>query len=240
LALKKKILIGLLSIPLVSLFWYFGFFTPRNYSFAWECLQAKKEQEKHFFDNKPAFFELASLVHDKTPITFDLSSNDSLYITFQDSSINYSDLFIDSTYNIRPRTKTVFRINTRNCLEVVNQDTIEVCNHNWQIQFYGHYKDKRIDNLLNYYGWKRLDFERVVEKVQELDCYGFINQNTSFGLSYKLVYYHEPTAGLFGCFGHSNGYFDYLYTTESDSFYWQNSLNQYEGNFHGIEHWSFY
>lgn len=230
----------MLILVLGGLLWLFGFFTPRNYSFAIECFKAEKEQRQHFVDNKTAFYDLVPLVSKATPIDFDIALGDTLFMTFQDSSIYYTDLFIDSTYKIRHSTKTEFLINDNNCLEVINKDTMEVCNHNWQIRFYGHYKDKRIDRLLDYYGWTRPDFEKVVEKVQGLNCYSFSNQNGNFGLRYNIIHYRESASRLTNCFGHSDGYFDYLYTTQPDSFYWKNSLDHYEENFYGIEHWTFW
>lgn len=158
-------------------------------------------------------------------------------MTFQDTSIYYAGIFIDSNYVIRPKTRSEFRINDNSCLEVIDIDTMEVCNHNWQVQFFGHYKDKKIDDLLDYYGWIRQDFEQIVEKVQRLNCYGFANGDKHFGLSYKFVSYYND--GLLHCFGHSDGYFDYMYTTQPDSFYWQSSLEQLEDNFYGIKHWTF-
>lgn len=158
-------------------------------------------------------------------------------MTFQDSSIYYVDLFIYSTYYIGPKTKSDFLIDKQGCLEILDTDTMKVCNNNWQVQFFGHYKNQKIDGLLNYYGWTRQDFESLVEKVQELNCYGFSNNKEGFGLNFKIVSYYND--GILHCFGHSDGYFDYLHTAQPDSFYWQSSLKKLEENYYGIEHWNF-
>ena len=213
-------------------------FEGRSVTFMFECFVAEKELEKNFVDNEAAFFDLVPFLDRSTPIQFDFHSEDSIYMTFQDSAIYYSDLFIDSNYSIGPETKSEFRINKNGCLEIIEADTLEVCNHNWQIQFFGHYKDKRINQLLSYYGWTRKDFEPLVEKIRVLNCTGFSNGEKYFALSYKIVSYYDD--GMLHCFGHSDGYFDYMYTAQPDSFRWQSSLNKLDGNYYGIEHWNFF
>lgn len=227
---KKKIILILLLGGIL-------FFEGRRVTFLFECLSATTELEKNYEVNKAMFSNLTRFVNGSSPIQFDLYSNDSLYMTFQDSSIYYIDLFVDSNYTIKPETTSEFKINNKGCLEVIKTDTIEVCNNNWQVQFFGHYKDQRINYLLKYYGWKRKDFEQLVEKVQRLNCYGFALDNNKYVLSYKTVSYYND--GQLHCFGHSDGYFDYLYTTHPDSFYWQNSITNLEGNYYGIKHWNF-
>jgi hypothetical protein len=179
---KKKIIIGVFILILVGLL----FFEGRRITFSLECLSAETELEKNFVANKNIFIEISKFVDDIPPLEFDFHSGDTIYMTFQDSSTYFVDLFIDSTYNIRPETKSDFQINEDGCLEIIDSDTLKVCNNNWQVQFYGHYKNQKINGLLNYYGWNRQDFERLVEKVQGLNCNGFSNTKKGFGLRYKI------------------------------------------------------
>ena len=237
----KVVLIVMSIIITVPVLWFFGFFKLRNYTFAIECRNAEHAQRKHFKENRESIYEFAAISKAYPPIAFEILSPDTISIYFQDSSINYSSIFIDSSYIIRRgrNAETEFRINGQDHLEVIMGDTIEVTNHNWQVSFDGYYKDPQIDNLLEYEGWKRGKFNRLVEKVQGLECRGFSSDGTNFLLSYKIVIYEEPT-GIISMFRHQDGFFDYLYTTTPDEFYWQTSLKHYEGNFYGISHWSFF
>jgi len=213
------------------------FFKGRRITFSMECFLAETELEMNFGGNKDDFFELAKFVKNTSPIEFDFHSGDTIYMTFQDSAIRIFDLFIDSTYYIRPGIKSDFKIDEDGCLEFIHSDTIKVCNNNWQIIFYGHYKNQKINGLLNYYGWTRKDFDRLVENVQKINCLGFENNKNGFGLSYKIVSYYNDR--ILHCLRHSDGYFDYLYTAQPDNFYLQNSLNKLEDNYYGIKHWNF-
>ncbi|PCJ64368.1 MAG: hypothetical protein COA58_13520 [Bacteroidetes bacterium] len=230
---KKKIIIGILILVLGGLL----FFEGRRITFSIECISAETELQKNFEEKKFDFFELAKFTKNTSPLQFDFHSGDTIYMTFQDSSIYYVDFFIDSIYSIRPETKLEFLIDEDGCLGVVDSDTVKVCNNNWRVQFYGHYKDKRIDQLLSYYGWTRHDFESLVEQVQELNCDGFTNSKNHFGLNYKTVSYYNND--FLHCFGHGDGYFGYLYTTQPDSFYGLSSLKKLENNYYGIEGWNF-
>ncbi len=230
---KKKISIGIILTLVCILL----FFEGRRISFSLECLSTEEDLKEHFEVHKVDFHEFVPLIKDAQPIAFDIYAKDTLTISFQDLSIDYIDLFIDSVYRINSNSKQLFQFNDSNCLEVVVSDTTIVCNHNWKVNFYGHYKDDRINELLKYYGWNRSDFEVVVKKVQKLDCHRFSNANGNFNLGYKYVSYYND--GIMHCFGHSDGLFDYMYTNEPDSFYWQESLEHYEDKFYGIHNWSF-
>ena len=228
---RKKLIYG----ALIFIFCGFCFFILPRVVFLIKCLAAEKEIENNFANNKRGFIELAAILNNTSPIQFDIYSHDSININFKDTSIDYVDMFIDSNYTLNPETKLYFRVNPNGCLEVIGTDTIEVCNHNWQVNFFGNYRDHRIDNLLYYYGWTRENFEQIVEKVQGLNCYSFANGDKSFGLSYKVVSYYND--GGLHCFGHEDGYFDYLYTTRPDSFFWKESLEQLDGYFYSIKYW---
>lgn len=230
---KKKIVIGVFVLVLVGLL----FFEGRRITFSIECLLVENELEKNYFDNKPDFFELAKFVENTPSLEFDFYSGDSIYMKFQDSSIYYVNLFIDSVYSIKSETKSEFLVDEKGCLVIIDYDTIKICNNNWQVQFYGHYKNKKIDQLLGYYGWTRQDFEKLIEKVKGLNCYSFKNSKNDFELGYKIVSYYNDR--IFHCFGHPDGYFDYLYTSQPESIYWQSSLKKFGENYYGIEHWNF-
>lgn len=230
---KKKVTIGIMITVLAGLWILEG----RRITFSFECIEAETDLDNNFRNNKSAFFDLIPLVQKALPIQFEVHSKDTIYLSFQDTSTSFDNLFIDSNYTIKSGTKSTYQINDKGCLLVIDKDTVEVCNHGWQILFIGHYKDNRIDNLLNYYGWIRPDFEQIVEKIQSLNCYGFAKEGQNFKLSYNIVSYSKD--GILHCFGHSDGYFDYLYTVDPDSFFWQSSLEHLEGNFYGIKHWSF-
>lgn len=234
---KKKIQITIIVVIMTLAFGGLLLSEGRRIIFSLECMAAEAQLEKNFEAKKVEFFELANLVEHTPPLEFDLYSVDTINMRFHPPSIYSPDLFIDSIYFIGPAEKSGFLVNENNCLEIVDTDTMEVCNHNWLVHFHGHYKDNRIDNLLSYYGWPRMSFEKLVEKVQALNCMGFSNGNMGFELRYKVVSYYNDE--IIHCFGHSDGYFDYLYTAQPDSFYWQSSLKQLEDNFYGIEHWNF-
>ena len=70
----------------------------------------ESELEKNFEDNNDDFFEFANFVKNTSPIEFEFHSDDTICTSFQDSSIQYIDLFIDNTYYIRPRIKSDFQI----------------------------------------------------------------------------------------------------------------------------------
>lgn len=231
---RKKILVSVLALVLFGLWLFEG----RRVSFSYECLIAENELDQNFQDNKAGFDALSKLVNGSALIQFEMYLGDSLFMTFQDSTIDHRDLFIDSNYFIRPKTTSQFRINDSGCLEVIGLDTMEVCNHNWQVQFSGHYQDDRIDNLLAYSGWIRKDFDNLVKRVKDLNCYGFSKGNDYFSLGYRRIYYYVNT-GILGQFGHSNGYFDYMHTAQPDSFPWPTSLTELENNYYGIKYWEF-
>jgi hypothetical protein len=115
---------------------------------------------------------------------------------------------------------------------IINKDdTIEVCNRKWQVNFYGHFKDKRIDDLLRYIGWTKPDFENIVMKVKELSCHSLNTESGNFIIGFRTISYYSD--GGFHCFGHTDGHFDYLYTTKPESFQWKESLVKLDGEFYG-------
>ncbi len=213
------------------------FFEGRRITFSLECLSAEKELEKNFQDNKPSFYELMRLVKRSPSIQFDMFSGDTIYLSFHDTAMQYKNLFRDSVYTIGPQTKTKFSINSDGCLEVMETDTWKVCNQPWEVRFYGHYKDQRIDHLLNYYGWTRYGFEQLVRNIQAINCNGFRKEENDFSLRYKNISYFND--GILHCFGHHDGSFEYLYTTQPESFPWQNNLKKLEENYYTINSWNF-
>lgn len=206
-----------------------------NIPYIANCLLAKQELKKHFYENKENFISFATTFDNTSPLQFEVYSGDTIFMNLQDTSINSIPTFIDSTYRINSNTKSLFQVNSNNCLEVIENDTIRICNHSWQVIFYGSYKDKRIHNLLSYYGWTSSDFEKIVVKVKELGCSSLSIESKNIKLNYKIISYYND--GGTHCFGPSDGYFDYLYTKEPDSFIFKENLIPYEGDYYGVEVW---
>lgn len=232
---KRNIVISVTVLILGIILFNFDW---RRISFTKECLAAEKELKEFYETNKEELIYMAMLAAEQSSIEFYLNSDNTIGMTFQDTLSRRENYFMDSTYVIHDLKSPRFAISDEGELTVVRHDTILVP-RSWEVQFYGDYKDPRLIEFLNYQGWSATEFENLVSKVKSLEGTNFSIHEGSFLLGHNVVDY-EDHGGLFVCFGHSDGYFDILFSKNTDEFQCSNSLKSYGDDFYGIEHWSFW
>ena len=231
---KKKVLLGIALVLLLGFMYSYG----RNFTFALECREAGKAMLANFEANKAGFHALVPSLEGKEPIHVDLYENDTININFFDATLQAPPFMADSMYFLAHDTARSFSISPNGCLQVTAADTVELCEPNWEVHFWGHYQDPRLDVFLNYRGWSRADFNRLLHNVRALNCSYVSSDGNGFDLGYEIVpFYHDA---ILRAFGHEQGYFDYAYTTEPEEFYWQESLSHLDGNYYAIQHWQFW
>jgi len=232
---KKKMAVGVAFLTFLGLLAW----ESERITFAIECLAAESALHEHFTRNETAFQALVPMVKANRPIDFYIYSNDTMYITFEDTTNNVDGFQFDNFHNIEAFSAHTFQVDSNGFLTIAGADTVKTCEPGWTVSFYGDYRETQMDAFLPYLGWTRSDFNQVIQQVQALSCYGFEGCKDEFVLSYERVLFYPAPEGLTVCFGRTGGYFDYLYTNKTDNDYSPKDLIQYSNNYYGITNWHY-
>lgn len=227
-------------VILIGIMWLLDFLNPRTYTFAYDCYQAGKELDGHFEKNRDLFYDLIPVVKNASSLSLSITSTDSICMSFKDSTLTEDEIFINSIYHINSKSSRLFSLNDKGALLVTSKDTVFVCDSNWIVYFDGHYKDSRTDFLLEYYGWKRDEFENIIRTLKKLKCSRFSTKDGNFILGYNTIYFERQPSSMLVEFAHSDGHFDYIYTKKPEEYPWKKSLEHYEGNFFGVKYWKWF
>jgi hypothetical protein len=230
---KKKVILGIGALILIA---YFG----SDIFFSVKCLIAKTQFKENYLTNKAHLLQLENIPKSENPFDFYMLNGDTVVMTFKDSSYNYYgfDDYNDSSFYLTDTSHFQVDVDENFCLKLISEDTVQYCDVGWAVHYVGHYKSKSIDELLRYYKIKRNDFNSLVNILQQTNCQELSSNKDFYSLGYKFISYYGD--GLTNCFGHSDGFFNYVQTENPDSVYFKEYLTEIDENIYEYSYWSFF
>lgn len=236
--LGVKITVGLVGTgSVIVLLWLGGFFKLTNYLFAAECLAAEDRLDACFHQNKDLFYSLVELTEKHSAIYMESWEPDFVELWVSDTSHHGLS---DSTFVLRSETDNSLRPTSDGFLDIDTGTLKTTYEGNWTVQFYGNYRDSRIDPLLNHIGWSREDFESLFAKTKVLNCFRLTSTKDSLELMAPIVFYHPPLRWMSPSPPiHRNGFFGYLFVRHSENQLTQSNLEHYEGSTYAFKKWCF-
>ena len=241
---KNKILLVLGSVIFVLILY---FFLP-NIIFSIKSIKTEKDFISNFKKNKPLFSLLSKSLKSENPISFFLEKGDTISISFEprytENIENYNDTIHAPFYFCGTKTpydfdnKTDYSVIGDSCLMIISNDTTYNCSSSWYLYFNGHYKNQKIINMLEYYGWSEKKLESVINILKKIKGTGLsLNKSGDYIVYYKTIHFYDD--GGFYCFGNSDAFFEYVYTNSPEDYILDKNYLQLDSNFFGLIFWHF-